>query len=70
MEITETQAREMLNAPRGSRPRIYAEIAGGVYVGQTVAIRSLQNLDSHAGNIGALRVSFASVMDFVNGGGK
>ena len=45
------EALTLLGAPSGSRPRIYAYLSHGDYAGQTVALRSRQNLDAHVGNI-------------------
>lgn len=67
MDITVEKARELLGLPSGLRPRIYADIVSGVYAGQRVAIRSLSNLDSHAGTIGGLAISVTSISDIVKG---
>lgn len=62
--ITEEQAREFLSAPSGSRPRIYAE-GTGIYEGQIIALRSVQNLDQYADNIGRIWLSGTTFQDLV-----
>lgn len=70
MEITEAEARELLGAPSGQRPRIYAEIVSGVYAGQRVAVRSVSRLEEYAGNFGGLWVSDSTIADIVGRAGE
>lgn len=65
MEITEAEARELLSAPSGQRPRICADIVSGVYAGQRVAVRSVSRLEEYAGTFGRLWVSDSTVSDIV-----
>jgi hypothetical protein len=54
-----------LNAPSGSRPRIYAYIERGEYAGQIVALRSLHNLEQHETNIGFAWTSDNTLADII-----
>jgi hypothetical protein len=70
MDITELAARELLAAPSGQRPRIRADIASGQFAGQTVAIRSVVNLEQHSGTICKLWVSETTLKDIILEGGN
>jgi hypothetical protein len=65
MDITELAARQLLAAPSGQRPRILADIVSGQFAGQTVTIRSVDNLEQHGGTIGKLRVSETTLSDII-----
>lgn len=54
-----------LNAPSGSRPRIYAYLERGEFAGQIVALRSLENLERHDGNIGFAWTSANTIADII-----
>lgn len=45
------EAESLLEAPSGSRPRMYAYLDRGEYAGQSVALRSQENLRRHYDDI-------------------
>ena len=52
-----------LNAPSGSRPRIYAYLERGEYAGQIVKLSSLYYLEKYEGDIGFAWTSANSLED-------
>ena len=70
MELSDRIVRELLAAPSGQRPRILADIVSGQFAGQTVAIRSVYNLEQHSGTIGKLWVSETTMADIILEGGN
>lgn len=55
-----------LNAPSGSRPRIYAYLERGEFAGQIVRLNSLYNLEQHDGNIGFAWTSANTIADIIH----
>ena len=54
-----------LNAPSGSRPRIYAYLERGDFAGQIVALRSLYDLERYETFIGFAWTSTATIADII-----
>lgn len=60
------EAESLLEAPSGSRPRMYAYLDRGEYAGQSVALRSQENLRRHYDDIQFIWLSNnQSVLDIV-----
>lgn len=54
-----------LNAPSGSRPRIYAYIERGEFAGQIVSLKSLYDLERFDGLIGFAWTSENTIADII-----
>lgn len=54
-----------LNAPSGSRPRIYAYLERGESAGQIVALRSLHYLEQYDGLLGFAWTSSNTITDMI-----